>query len=71
MRGTHWSGVSSAGASPEITPKSTPTPSSDIATTKSPDTAPPRSAICSAPLSELVAAAAVRMFVRMLTHIPM
>jgi hypothetical protein len=47
------------------------TPMSDMATVNSPDTAPPRSAACSAALSELVAAAAVRMFVRIDTHIPM
>ena len=50
--------------------KRPPTPRSDIATTNRPDTAPPRSAICSAALSEVRAADAVRMFARMDTHIP-
>ena len=44
---------------------------SDMATVNSPDTAPPRRAACKAALSELVAAAAVRMLVRIDTHIPM
>jgi len=47
-----------------------PTPSNDIATTNSPATAPPRSATCSAPLSDVIAAAAVRMLARTAVHIP-
>jgi hypothetical protein len=39
-------------------------------TTVSPDTAPPRSAIWSALLRLVIAAAAVRMFARMETNIP-
>ena len=42
-----------------------------MATTKKPETAPPRSAGCSALFMSLVAPAAVRMFARMATHIPM
>ena len=41
-----------------------------MATTKRPDTAPPRSAICSASLRDVRAADAVRMFVRIETHMP-
>ena len=51
--------------------KSPPTPMSDIAQTKRPATAPPRRAMRRALLSELRAAEAVRMLVRMETHIPM
>ena len=41
-----------------------------MATVNSPDTAPPRSAVCSASLSDVIAAAATRMFVRIETHMP-
>ena len=51
--------------------KRPPTPRSDIATVKRPETAPPRNAVCSAALSEVIAAAATRMFVRIDTHMPM
>ena len=40
-------------------------------TTDRPETAPPRRAICSALLRLVVAAAAVRMFARMETNMPM
>ena len=46
------------------------TPKSDIATTKRPETAPPRRAIRSASFSELRAAEAVRMLERIEIHIP-
>ena len=42
-----------------------------MATVNRPDTAPPRSAVCSAALSDDVAAAATRMFARIETHMPM
>jgi hypothetical protein len=62
LRSAGWKSCRSA--------KSPPTPSSDIATVKKPDTAPPRSAACSAALRPVVAAAAVRMLERIETHIP-
>ena len=46
------------------------TPSSASATTTRPVTAPPRSAACSALFSEVRAAAAARMFVRIETYMP-
>ncbi len=49
---------------------SPPTPSRLIATTNSPDTAPPRSAACSARLRLVRAALAARMLARMETNIP-
>ncbi len=42
-----------------------------MATTESPDTAPPRRAICRALFRLVMAAAAVRMLARMETNIPM
>ena len=47
-----------------------PTPSRLMATVKRPDTAPPRNAVCSASFSDVIAAAATRMFVLMETHMP-
>jgi hypothetical protein len=41
-----------------------------MATVNSPETAPPRSAVCSASFSEVIAAAATRMFERIDTHMP-
>ena len=51
--------------------KSPATPRRLIATTKNPETAPPRRAGCSALFMFFVAPAAVRMFARIATHIPM
>ena len=51
--------------------KSPATPRRLIATTKKPETAPPRRAGCTALLRSFVAPAAVRMLERMATHIPM
>src|SRR5205085_111574 len=45
-------------------------PSKHIATTNKPATAPPRRAVVNAPLRLVTAAAAVRMLVRIATHIP-
>ncbi len=47
------------------------TPIKLSATTKSPDTAPPRSAICSAVLRLVRTALAVRRFARIDTNMPM
>ena len=49
---------------------SPPTPSRLIATTNSPDTAPPRSAACRARLRLVRAALAARMFARIETNMP-
>src|SRR5262249_10790432 len=48
-----------------------PTPKSDIATTRRPETPPPRKAIRRASFNELRAADAVRMLLRIEIHIPM
>jgi hypothetical protein len=58
------------GASIDSVANRPPTPSRLIATVNSPDTAPPRSAVCSASFSDVVAAAATRMLVRIETHMP-
>ena len=59
-----------AGAMADSAANRPPTPRRLIATVNSPDTAPPRSAVCSASLSEVIAAAATRMLVRIDTHMP-
>src|SRR5690348_1017710 len=63
-------GVCCGLCSPPNARKSTPTPSSDSPTTTNPVTAPPRSAICNARPRLVRAAAAVRIFARIETHIP-
>src|SRR5579859_6910431 len=57
--------------SPSNAQKSVPTPSSESATTLSPVTAPPRNEICSALFRLVRAADAVRILLRIDTHMPL
>ena len=67
----HAAGSVPAGANCASMAYNPPTPSRLMATVKKPDTAPPLSAVCSAALSDSLAAAATRILARMEIHMPM
>src|SRR5206468_10497561 len=67
---TNWYGTDSGCSNQPKNKNSEPTPSSESATTASPVTAPPRSAICSALFKLVRAAEAVRILARIEQYIP-